>query len=313
MPTKSVIAVFIKQQAIQAAKVTSGKITDPIEMEWSENLLAKAFVTIRDRYRAKSLSVVLDDDCDHLTPKIKQIAKDAGLELEVIELKSVSIARHVEPLIGITLSGSSALPAEDISLSESSPSPETSASRPVFQTEEIESPTGSLETPVLPKTRKLNKKLIIIILIGIGIVLIVLGIIALVRRQSSGMMPSESPSPSPTEIVITTPSPTPSPATSQELASFKLQILNGSGVKGEAAAVNTLLEAEGFDTAELDNAENYDYTDTVVQFKPGISDSVYTSIEMALSVKYTVTRGEELPDSSDYDIIVTVGTALSSE
>ncbi|MFH2019259.1 MAG: LytR C-terminal domain-containing protein [bacterium] len=326
MPTKSIVAVFVKSKAIQAAKIVSGKITDPIEMEWSESLLPKAFVTIRDRYKTKKLSVVLDDDCDNLTERIKQITKDAGLELEVIELKSVSIARHVEPLIGITISDDSTpqtkdtLPTEEVALSEDISSKEdppsdaeSPATRPVFQTEAIDSPSGSLETPVAPKARKINKKLLLIIGGALVLILIIYGVIVLVGRQTSTTTSSEEPSPSPTEIIIATPTPEPSPASSAELAVFKLQILNGSGVPGEAGAVNTILESEGFDTAETDNAENYNYTDTIVQFKAGISDSVYTSIEMALSGKYTLRKGDELPDSSDYDIIVTVGTKLSAE
>lgn len=114
----------------------------------------------------------------------------------------------------------------------------------------------------------------------------------------------------------TTPTATPEPTEETEseseevsLEDYKVRVLNGSGIAGEAGEVADLLVNAGFTSPDTGNAGSYDFTTTVVELKENIPDSVYNSIKEALSDDYVVEKSEEkLEDTSSYDIVVTVGT-----
>lgn len=87
-----------------------------------------------------------------------------------------------------------------------------------------------------------------------------------------------------------------------------LQILNGSGIPGEAGAVKDLITDFEFDNIVTGNASSYDYEKTVISFKEDVPKQVYTDIAEAISDTYEVEEeSETLEDSSDYDVIITVG------
>lgn len=120
-------------------------------------------------------------------------------------------------------------------------------------------------------------------------------------------------------VVILEPQTTPTPAENSgqasesaevELANLKVQILNGSGVAGEASYVSEKLVSLGFDqeNIETDNADSYEYVETLVSTKETLPESIYDQIKEALSDDYVVNMNEEfLPNSSDFDIELIVG------
>lgn len=110
------------------------------------------------------------------------------------------------------------------------------------------------------------------------------------------------PTPTPTEIPTPTPSPTPEFVNSD----FRVQVLNGSGVSGQAGAVAGLLEEEGFEDVVVGNASTQDFEDTEVQMKEDVPSEVFDEIAKILS-DYTVVEGDELDEGDDFDIIITVG------
>ena len=91
---------------------------------------------------------------------------------------------------------------------------------------------------------------------------------------------------------------------------FKVQVLNGSGVAGEASVINELLQAQSFQKAETDNADSYDYEETEVQIKENTSKTVFDTIKTALEGQYNVVLGDVLGEDSDFDIIVIVGERI---
>ncbi len=95
-----------------------------------------------------------------------------------------------------------------------------------------------------------------------------------------------------------------------DLSKYKLQVLNGSGIAGQAGAVDELLQAEGFAESDMDNADSYDYQDTEIQLKSGTPKEVYDSIERALNSDYQVVKGDALDKDSNFDVIVIVGQKL---
>ena len=92
------------------------------------------------------------------------------------------------------------------------------------------------------------------------------------------------------------------------MSEYAVSILNGSGVPGEAGAIEELLTDAGFTEFETGNADSYDYLETEVSAKEDTPVVVYTAIEEALSDTYEVSKSESsLSEDSSFDVIVIVG------
>lgn len=169
------------------------------------------------------------------------------------------------------------------------------------------------------KSSFLSKKLILIILALAIIVGLVGGGFMFLRARSTTTDTGEKPTTKPESQAETEKtkdaeaSPTASTTeeandeiTEVDLADYTVQVLNGSGIAGEAGKVKDLLEAEGFDEIETDNASSYDYTDTEVSLKEDTPKQVFEAIKSALDV-YTVIEGNILTEDAKYDVVVIVG------
>lgn len=114
---------------------------------------------------------------------------------------------------------------------------------------------------------------------------------------------TKAPSPTPT----TEPTPTPEEEV-VDMSSFKLQVLNGSGVSGEAGRVKDFLTESGFVDFTLGNADSYGYAITEVKLKPDLSGQVWKAIESALNGEYVVVKSDtDLEAESKYDAVIVVG------
>lgn len=129
---------------------------------------------------------------------------------------------------------------------------------------------------------------------------------------------SESPDETPSAVTQETPTPmvnegstASDSAKMEEVDASKLavQILNGSGVGGQAGVVRDLLSKAGFVTFDVGNATSYDYKTTDVQIKEGTSVKVFEKIKDALAEEgYTVAEDTALPEDSEYDVVIVVGS-----
>ncbi len=117
-----------------------------------------------------------------------------------------------------------------------------------------------------------------------------------------------TPSPAATLMPEESPTPSASPSATPKVATYKIQILNGSGKAGEANKARALIEKEGFKVSSTGNAASFDFEETLIQAKKSVPADVIEMIETALSKSYATKIGEVLPTSSSYDIIITVGT-----
>src|SRR4030065_6477 len=90
------------------------------------------------------------------------------------------------------------------------------------------------------------------------------------------------------------------------LKKYSVQILNGSGIAGEAGRVEKLLNTAGFTNTKTGNAQSYDFQETEVAVKKGDPDILFNNVEKALS-SYKITKIDPLNESSSFDIIITVG------
>ena len=93
----------------------------------------------------------------------------------------------------------------------------------------------------------------------------------------------------------------------ESLAELSVQILNGSGVAGAAAAARETLEKEGFVTFTLGNATSYNEASTEVKMKENISQKIYQIISSALSNYDLFLSKENLSSDSEFEIVITLG------
>lgn len=170
---------------------------------------------------------------------------------------------------------------------------------------------------VRPDTTKENVKsggpefkvvlLIILILLLVGAVV---GGVLYYRKGVTNLpaQPVVQETPKPTEAQLSvTPTQTPN---ATDLKTLSLNILNGSGKVGEASKAKDLLLKAGFssDKVKTGNADNYNYKETVVSLKKDLDNSVFTAISDSLKDSYVVKKGDDLENSSSYDITITVGS-----
>lgn len=116
--------------------------------------------------------------------------------------------------------------------------------------------------------------------------------------------------PSDTSVTITQePSASPTPEVDVEIDAFSIEIQNGSGIAGEAGRAKYLVEGEDFVVDTTGNADNYDYEETVIQAKEGVSEAWIDQLKEVLGGKYAVKSSvEKLDDGdSDSDVIVIIG------
>lgn len=104
--------------------------------------------------------------------------------------------------------------------------------------------------------------------------------------------------PTPTEII------TPEP-TKQDLSLYKVQVLNGSEITGEAAKIKTSLVADGF--VSVDTGNTTATTETTIKTKTEISQSV-VDIVMGNLEDYKIGTSGALLDGDKYDIVVVIGS-----
>ena len=107
----------------------------------------------------------------------------------------------------------------------------------------------------------------------------------------------------PTEMPTIKPTASPS----ANLAKYKIKILNGSGIKGEAGKVQTLVEVAGFTVLSTGNAATYDYTKTQITLKTGIDLNFVTALVAALKKNYQL-EDTKTVSSQTNDVTVIVGS-----
>ena len=113
-----------------------------------------------------------------------------------------------------------------------------------------------------------------------------------------------------------TPTPTqavPTPATDSaqielDLSEYSIKVLNGSGIAGEAARVQGILEDEEFSVEEIGNADTADYEGTVIQAKEDVSEEFLDKLKELLEEEFILDASEELEESEDVDVGIIVGS-----
>ncbi|MCX6706093.1 MAG: LytR C-terminal domain-containing protein, partial [Candidatus Woesebacteria bacterium] len=98
----------------------------------------------------------------------------------------------------------------------------------------------------------------------------------------------------------------PTASSSANLSKYKIKILNGSGIKGEAGKVQTLVEAAGFSVLSAGNAVTYDYTKTQITIKTGVDPEFIVALVATLKKDYQL-EDPKTVSSQTNDVTVIVG------
>lgn len=344
------VVLVVSGQTIRAAQVVGEELRDPIEMEWNENLLRKAFAVIKDRYHANRIRLVLDEDLSHtldleipvttaaaderqvvadlLRSKIPDILNASTWDYKIKDAKAdAKVVTVFVPVQEKLMSLTDAATKEGLEIEAVEPIGLSLARHPnplvgmALKTDlrgddrqvlnvQPELPSEPVGSLEAPPARSGSRVSRPTMMI-IGAV-ILLGLLAF-GVLAAVRRQASSPAPSPSATPIASPSPLPSPSPEPaELSDLKLQVLNGAGVPGQASAVASLLAKAGFGEAAVGNAANYNFTDTLISVKPDTPETAYLTAAKALQSNYTVKKGAALDTDSEYDVVVTVGVSKTA-
>lgn len=113
------------------------------------------------------------------------------------------------------------------------------------------------------------------------------------------------------DIPEVTPTPTETPDSVNKEA-YEITILNGSGIAGEAANVQELLEDDDFVVAEIGNADSADYLDTQILAQDDVDEEFLDMLLEALEERGP-TEIDDAPSDQTEDVVVIVGSELTDE
>jgi len=142
-----------------------------------------------------------------------------------------------------------------------------------------------------------------ILLIFIIAIVLLVGIFVykqgLLKKVTVNIMPAATPTPTvtvePTQAVV-------------DLTKYEIEVLNGSEVTGEAAKQKDNLEAAGFTVSSVGNADNSDYTDTIIKAKASVDSAFIAKLRSVLSNTFTVGPVQTLSSDAAVPIQVILGT-----
>lgn len=322
-----------KQEALNREQVLSQlKIQIPEELhdhDWDFRLEPASKAAQADGQKILAFAPV-----QQLWQLFSTAVMQACLEVEAVEPEQIARKRHPDPVIALALKTDlkgkdeqvlnlKTLPAEPdtapLPQAQDQPTTDQLQKReetPVSPKLEMPLPKPALllqhQVPPTPLSKPGSKKPYVLLAGGVALLVALIGGGLVISQRA--FAPQPSPTPLPTAIPSPTPEPTPEATQSavlkpEDLQDYSVQILNGSGVAGEAGKVLTLLETEGFTTIATGNAENFDYEKTEVHLAQGVDDQLFEVVERALGDQFTVTRyPTPMTDQAEYDIVIIVGT-----
>lgn len=89
-------------------------------------------------------------------------------------------------------------------------------------------------------------------------------------------------------------------------SSLAIQVLNGSGISGQAGKVQATLEGLGYTDVTTGNADSFDYEDLSISVK-STKANYLKALETDLSDSYTIGDTDTKLSSSEYDVVIIIG------
>lgn len=198
------------------------------------------------------------------------------------------------------------------------PTPPLAQPEPVGQTISPQANVSSVSASIPPDLEPQKKSKIWLILIVILIVVAgVSGALYYFRTkaiQENTKEDKESstvskPSPTKTPVSADESSATESSVLKIDLSKYKIQVLNGSGVGGEASRLKDALEEEQFVVQDIGNADTSDYEKTIIRAKKDVQKEYLDKLKKLLGETYVLDTEEELGESADVDVVIIIGSS----
>ena len=181
------------------------------------------------------------------------------------------------------------------------------------QEEQIqEQPAAAREIPTpasfgIKDEKEKKKKKIIIALAVAGVVLIVGGFIYFLGVGGSEGDAEASPTPANGAVTERTSSPTPTDSSeSVNREDVSIQILNGTGLAGEAGLVRDKLQALGYEKNEVGNASDQDQETTTVTFSSKLPEEIVKEITEELEDTYEDVNAKT-GSTGEFDVKIVTG------
>ena len=255
-----------------------------------------------EKQDTNTITVIVFAPLKGIFEEISRAAQKSQLTVVSIEPESIARRRNANPLFGLALK--TTLEGSDEEILNLIPRrPENLADVPNKKMRYYPAPQE-----IKQKEKKKNHWLAIVILICIVGVAAILYWHFFLRKtekiysvkQTPDEIPTQAPTPQETE------EPTQIPE-EVDRSSYRIQVLNGTGVPGASTETATILRDEGFTTIETGNADSYDYTDTILQVKDTVPESIKTDLTDILNRIYTVSDEVSLTEDQTYDVLIIVG------
>lgn len=109
------------------------------------------------------------------------------------------------------------------------------------------------------------------------------------------------------EIPESSPTPTEEPLDKE---AYIIEVQNGSGIAGEGASVGEMLEEDGFKVGDVGNADDSDYTDTIITVNDDVPDSYIEALTKVLEKRGPVGKVKKFATGEDGEVLVIVGSEL---
>lgn len=104
--------------------------------------------------------------------------------------------------------------------------------------------------------------------------------------------------------------PTPTEAAVDKQA-YVIEVQNGSGIAGEGARVKTTLDAAGFSVGTVGNADNSNYTDTIITVNDKVPDAYIKELTKTLEERGPVGKVENFATGEDGEVLIIIGSNVS--
>lgn len=108
-------------------------------------------------------------------------------------------------------------------------------------------------------------------------------------------------------VILNTPTPVSSGEATLKKEDVKIQVLNGSGVDGQAGKLKDQLAALGFTNVEIGNVEGPTSNATIVIFSENVAQEFQDEILIELKKTFTTVDTQQLPEAEGFDVVITTG------
>ena len=181
------------------------------------------------------------------------------------------------------------------------PANETASSEGANESSSVGKTSTGVASPPQPmgKRGKKGSKLPLVL-----IVLALIAVLYFIFRGISGSVSEPTPSPTPALTDFSTPEPTQTPE--PERADVSIEVLNGTGISGEAGYLQGELEDLGYEDIEVGNADDQDNETTTVTFASDLDQAVMDEMTELLEDTYQDVE-VETDDDATTDVVIITG------